>query len=239
MATSPTTDLAEACAARLDKKLAALLARVEASEVYRIMIDPKTDPRFIGAILKWALLEVFSYGPHVTEATFTAIGRIPKDRPDLMKPMIMHDLEEADHGEMALKDFVRLGGDEAWARARRISPCSYVLGATCRLLAQQESPFAYLGYMYLFETLTPILTARLLDILKAKGIPVDAQYFVAFHATEDIGHSNALRALVKRVVTDYPDAAEAIQYGYDCFECAYPLPIWETSLHHARAEAGK
>jgi hypothetical protein len=230
------SDHAETCAARLDQKLADLLAKVEASEVYRIMSDPQTDPLLVGAILKYSLLEVFSYGPHVTEATFTAIGRMPKTRPDLMKPMILHDIEEADHGEMALKDFVRLGGDEAWARSRRISPASYVLGATCRLLAQQESPFSYLGYMYLFETLTPILTARLLEILKVKGIRADAQYFVQFHSTEDISHSKALRGLVKRVVRDYPEAAEAIDYGYECFCCTYPLPVWDTALQNALAE---
>lgn len=56
-------------------------------------------------------LEVFSYGPHVTEATFTAIGRLPKNRPDLMRPMILRDLSEVDHGEMALRDFIRLGGN--------------------------------------------------------------------------------------------------------------------------------
>jgi hypothetical protein len=213
------SDHAETCAARLDQKLADLLAKVEASEVYRIMSDPQTDPLLVGAILKYSLLEVFSYGPHVTEATFTAIGRMPKTRPDLMKPMILHDI-----------------GDEAWARSRRISPASYVLGATCRLLAQQESPFSYLGYMYLFETLTPILTARLLEILKVKGIRADAQYFVQFHSTEDISHSKALRGLVKRVVRDYPEAAEAIDYGYECFCCTYPLPVWDTALQNALAE---
>lgn len=227
---------AEAFATRLDQKLADLLARIESSAIYQLMTDPKTDPRLIGAILKYTLLEVFSYGPHVTEATFTAIGRIPKDRPDLMKPMIMHDLEEADHGEMALKDFVKLGGDEAWARSRRISPASFVLGATCRTLAQLESPFAYLGYMYLFESLTPTLANRVLDVLHKRGLAADAQYFVKFHATEDIAHSKALRALVVRVVHDFPDAAGAIDYGFECFCCTYPLPIWETALRHSQDE---
>ena len=227
---------AEAFATRLDQKLAELLTRIEASEVYHVMTDLGTDPRLVGSILKYTLLEVFSYGPHVTEATFTAIGRIPKDRPDLMKPMIMHDLEEVDHGEMALQDFIKLGGDEAWARSRRISPASYVLGATCRTLAQLESPFAYLGYMYLFETLTPTLANRVLEVLARRGLAAEGQYFVKFHATEDIGHSKALRALVVRVVREYPDAAAAIDYGFECFCCAYPLPIWETSLRNARNE---
>src|SRR5262245_14291768 len=220
----PTTepDHAEIFARCLDDKIAQLLARLEASEVYRMMVDPKTDPRMVGSILKYSLLEVFSYGPHVTEATFTAIGRFPKDRPDLMKPMILHDIEEADHGEMALRDFVRLGGDEVWARARRMTPESFAMAATVRLLAQNEKPFAYLGYMYPFEALTPVLTERLQRILARKAFPAESQQFIDFHAREDIAHAKALRAFVERVVAHYPEAVEAIEYGFDCFAAVYP-----------------
>src|SRR5947209_400476 len=83
------------------------------------------------------------------EATFTAIGRLPKHRPDLMRPMLLHNLEEVDHSEMALADYVKLGGEESWARSRRRTPASFAVAATCRMLAEWESPFAYLGYMYL------------------------------------------------------------------------------------------
>jgi hypothetical protein len=227
---------AETFADQLDYKLAQVLKTIEASEIYQLMTNPATDARLVGGILKYTLLEVFSYGPHVTEATFTAIGRMPKTRPDLMKPMILHDVEEADHGEMALRDFIQLGGDEKWARTRRISPPSFALGATCRLLGQIESPFAYLGYMYLFETLTPTLAERVLELLHKRGLPAIGQYFVKFHATEDIGHSKALRGLVTRVVCDYPEAAAAIDYGFECFKCVYPLPIWTVALENARAE---
>src|SRR5262249_15101386 len=143
---------------RLQAKVQSLQQRVLASPEWKSVEDPGADARCVSTVLKHVLLEVFSYGPHVTEATFTAIGRFPKDRPDLMKPMILHDIEEADHGEMALRDFVRLGGDEALARSRRITPESFAMAATVRLLAQNENPFAYLGYMYPFEALTPVFT---------------------------------------------------------------------------------
>src|SRR5262245_37487162 len=91
-------------ARHLDRKVAAVLAQVEQSEVYRLVSDPSTGGRLLTAIVKYVLLEVFSCGPHITEATFTAISRLPKHRPDLMKPMVLHDLSEVDHGEMALRD---------------------------------------------------------------------------------------------------------------------------------------
>ena len=177
-----------------------------------------------------------TYGPHVTEATFTAIGRLPKTRPDLMKPMILHDLSEVDHGEMALKDFIKLGGSEEWARARRITPEAFAMGATCRMLGERESPFAYLGYMYLFEALTPILTERAQGFLAAKGFPVDAQHFIDVHAEEDIAHAEVMDTLIEKVLKDYPEEAAAIEYGFDCFAAVYPLPIWRASLANAKAE---
>jgi hypothetical protein len=221
---------------RLNARIAALFRDLEQSEVYRLVAHPDTDPRLVGGIVKWYLLEVFSFGPHVTEATFTAVGRLPKNRPDLMRPMILHDLEEVDHGEMALQDYLKLGGNVSFARTRRISPAAFVLGATCRLLAERESPFAYLGYMYLFEVLTPLLTERAQKLLAAKGFPVEARSFIDFHAEEDVGHASTLRNLVGCVVRDYPEAAPAIEYGFDCFSQVYPLPIWTTALQHAREE---
>ena len=220
----------------MESKLRTALDLAIASEEWKRFAAPDTDAKFVVAVTKYVLLEVFSYGPHITEATFTSIGRLPKTRPDLMKPMVMHDLEEVDHGEMALKDFIKLGGDESWARSRRITPESFAMSATARMLGERESPFAYLGYMYLFEGLTPVLTAKAQELLSAKGFPVEAKHFIDFHATEDIAHVKALRALIERVVRDYPAEAAAIEYGFDCFSAVYPIPVWRAALNHAIKE---
>ena len=63
---------------RLETKLTDALHRIEESGVYQSVADPQVDPRYLVAVVKYVLLEVFSYGPHVTEATFTAIGRLPR-----------------------------------------------------------------------------------------------------------------------------------------------------------------
>jgi hypothetical protein len=220
----------------LDARLEAVIRQVEASEVYRLVFDPEADPRLVAAVVKNVLLEVYSYGAQVTEATFTAIGRLPKDRPDLMKPMILHDLEEVDHGEMALKDFIRLGGDARQARSRRPSPAAFAMAATCRMLAERENPFSYLGYMYLFESLTPVITERLQKVLTAKAFPVPARHFIDFHAAEDVSHACGLRNLIIRVVSEYPESAAAIEFGFDCFASVYPLPVWAAALDRARKE---
>lgn len=240
MTTNSATDIApvdpQVFTARLEEKMHSLLAQIEQTEVYKLVEAPDTHPMLVATIVKYILLEVFSYGPHVTEATFTAIGRLPKNRPDLMKPMILHDLSEVDHGEMALKDFIKLGGSEEWARARRITPESFAMGATCRMLAEREDPFSYLGYMWLFECMTPILTERAQKFLAAKGFPVSAQNFIDTHAEEDIAHADVLTKLIQKVIREYPASASAIEYGFDCFAAVYPQPIWRAALANARAE---
>lgn len=230
---TPTTD---SLGDRLELRLREALHAALGSPEWEAFAGPDADASFVVAVVKHILLEVYSYGAHVTEATFTAIGRMPKTRPDLMKPMILHDLEEVDHGEMALADFVKLGGDESWARSRRITPESFVMSATVRMLAERESPFAYLGYMYLFEGMTPVLTGESQRILVRHGFPVQARRFIDFHATEDIAHVRTLRRLIERAVEAYPDQAAAIEYGFDCFSAVYPLPIWRAALVRARAE---
>lgn len=225
-----------ACSLDLRSKLNTHLRRIEGSELYRLVTAPETDKRTVATVLKYILLEVFSYGPHVTEATFTAIGRFPKHRPDLMKPMILHDLSEVDHGEMALRDYIKLGGSESFARNRRITVESFCMAATCRLIATAEEPWAYLGYMYLFEALTPLLTEKAQQVLAAKMVPDEARRFIDFHAKEDIGHARLLEEFIARLIRDYPSAAAAIEYGFDAFAAVYPLPIWDAALRNARRE---
>lgn len=221
---------------QLRAKTAAHMRRIEESAIYRRLTADDADPQFVAGVAKYILLEVFSYGPHVTEATFTAIGRMPKQRPDLMRPMIEHDLEEVDHGEMALRDFVALGGSESWARSRQMSPPTLVLAATVRMLAEREDPFAYLGYMYAFEALTPRLAAEAQAALTRASTRVEGKRFVELHAKEDIVHEQHLAKIIIEVVGAFPQALEVIEYGFDCFAAVYPIPIWEHAERSALAD---
>ena len=221
---------------RLEHKVQEMFASAEQSEFWQTLAHPDTPPKQVAAIIKYVMLEVFSYGPLIVEATFRAIGRMPNTRLDLMRPMASHLMSEVGHGEMALKDFIKLGGDEAWARTRQMTPASYAMGATCRMLAERENPFGYLGYMYLFESVTPIMAERVQGFLQAKGFPVEAQRFIDEHAEVDIKHSDLMTKLVVKVVRDFPDAGAAITFAADCFAVVYPLPIWTAVMANVHAE---
>src|SRR5260221_12822170 len=98
---------------------------------------------------------------------------------------------------------------------------------------------SYLGALYPFEGLTPIICGMVQEAFEKRGFPQAAMEFIKFHATEDIKHTNLVRHLIKEVVRKYPEAREAISYGMECFLQIYPLPVWTEALRRARVEFPK
>lgn len=216
----------------LDRKIADVLASLEQSEVYRVLLDRNTAPRLRVAVVRQLLLEVCSYGPHLAAATFASIGRMGS-RHHFMRPLVKHILEEAPHSDLALRSYVRLGGDESVARSHRISPTAFAVAAVARMLAEHDSPFSYLGYMYLKESTTAVVAVRVREALLAQGDEVE---FVDVHADVDEGHSAFLREQIRRIVTEAPEEMAAIDYGFACYASVYPLPVWSAALERARRD---
>lgn len=219
----------------LDARIASLLAQIEAQEFWRTLVAPTTDPRLLREIMKELYLEIVSYQPHAIEGAITAIAQMPRSMPiRLLKAMLRHQAEEFDHGEMALRDYVALGGDEAYARNQhRISPAAYSVAAIWRMIANQRDPFAYLGALYPFEGLTPIVSERAKAALLHRGYPAAALEFVEFHSTEDPKHTELVRALIHEVAVRYPEAERSIKEGLDRFLAIYPIPVWQTAYERA------
>ena len=198
------------------------------------LTDPNADPAFVHAFMKEVYLEIFFYNQHIVEATFAIIGQLPRDLEiRALKAMLRHQAEEFDHGEMALRDYVGMGGSEAEARQMRLSPGSFAASGMWWMLARMRDPFAYLGAEYLFESLTPILSERVKPYLAKKGMPSKSLEFIEFHAEEDPKHAKLMQELIAQVVEKYPKAMESIAYGFDCFEFVYPIPVWRCA--HLRA----
>jgi len=152
----------------------------------------------------------------------------------MVKAMLRHQAEEFDHGEMALRDYVGLGGDEDFARNQhRISPASYSVAAIWRTIAALREPFAYLGALYPFEGLTPIVSERVKEVLLQRGFPENALEFVEFHSTEDPKHTELVKKLIEETVTRFPEAERSILEGIERFLAIYPIPVWETAYRRA------
>lgn len=147
--------------------------------------------------------------------------------------MLHHQVEEFDHGEMALRDYVGMGGSEAFARARLQSPSAFAIAGIWRNITHKRDPFLYLGAVYLFDGLTPIATDIVMKMIAARGQITAGLEFVRHHATADVEHTAQIRALIVEVADRFPDRRASIAYGYEYFKHVYPLPAWEAACDRA------
>jgi hypothetical protein len=221
--------------AALDARMQTVLRDVESREFWQVATSPQTDLRLVRLIMREVYLEIYSYQAHAIEGALAAIARFPRSVPvRMIKSMLRHQAEEFDHGEMALRDYVQLGGNEDYARHQhRISSASFAAASIWRMIGDYADPFSYLGALYPFEGLTPIVSDRIKAALVPRNFPVSALEFVEFHSTEDPKHTELIRHLIQETATRFPEADAAIRDGIERFLAVYPVPIWETAYRRA------
>ncbi len=89
----------------LKDALARLVERLEQTEFYRELTHADTNPALLAATFKYVYLSIYQYQSHVTEATFTAVGRMPKHSEQLIREMIVRQVEEVKHADIALRGY--------------------------------------------------------------------------------------------------------------------------------------
>jgi hypothetical protein len=226
----------EELAKHLENRVQETLAEVEAADCWRRLMDPATPLPIVRDVLAEVYLEIAMYQPDAIEAAVAAIAQMPRDMPvQWFDDMLHHQVEEFDHGEMAIRDFVGLGGSEEYARNRRQSPSAFAVAAVWRNIAHKRDPFLYLGAVYLFDGLTPIVTAKALQMLAGRFASSSGFEFITHHATADIAHTAAVRELIVAVANRYPHTIPSIALGYEYFAHVYPLPCWNAATQRALA----
>lgn len=220
--------------AHLDRRIQEVLRNVEASKVWQTVLDPRTDRALMIDIIKEIYLEIVMYQTDSVNGSLAAIMQFPRTMPSVwFQEMLNHQAEEFDHGEMALRDYIALGGNEAEARGRRMSPSAFAVSAIWNNIGAQRDPFVYLGAIYLFEALTPIVTERVQARLRERLGAETGLEFVVHHATADLEHAREIRQLIGDVVGMFPDKSEAVLYGFEYFAYVYPLPVWSAAMSRA------
>jgi hypothetical protein len=223
--------------AALDQQVTAIAGEVERSEFWRTLADPATPDELVRTTLREIYLEIAMYQPTAIEGAVRAIAQFPRQMPVAWwDEMLQHQVEEFDHGEMALRDYHVFGGDVAAARRRRPSPSAFAVAAIWTMIAERRDPFLYLGAVYLFDALTPIMTARAAAALASRRLGSAGLEFITHHATADIAHAEQIGRLIVDVAERYPEAKPSIAYGFAYFSHVYPMPCWNSALARARRE---
>jgi hypothetical protein len=220
----------------LDCRVEEILREVENSEVWTAVVGLQAPPGLVEEILKEVYLEIAMYQPDSIEAAIASIAQFPRTMPIAwFDEMLQHQVEEFDHGEMALRDYIALGGKEIEARQRVQSPSAFAVAAIWRNITHKRDPFVYLGAVYLFDALTPIVTAKAKSALRNHlGGNARGMEFISHHATADIEHAATIRRLIVDVATANPGKIEALAYGFEYFAHVYPLPVWNSALRRAK-----
>jgi hypothetical protein len=222
--------------AALKSGLDALVVELESAPFYQAITSPDADSHLVNHTLKHVFLSIYLYQPHVTEATFTAVGRMPKQSEQLIKDMILQQVEEVEHADMALRDYLRLGGDKALAEGEIFPECAAV-AAVCHFLGEHCPPASYLGFMFIFEALTPIMATRAQTLMDRSGYKQEAREFIDLHATEDIRHTDMLIGVIEDLLRIDPTAGKSILFGFNVFKNVYPIPVWASAHQRAVADS--
>jgi hypothetical protein len=228
----PPGDLVE----RLDAKNQELVRQIEESEFYRRFFSPDTTTKMIEAMTAGFLHQVAAYGHELTRSISTALGRLAAHPQwNGAVPALMNSLlGEVTHPEIARKDSNDLQRGGGSRTQERPSPAAFAVAAVARLLCEERHPVAHLGFFYLLEGTTSQIGPRLHEVLTARGIPSP---FWKLHAEEDLKHASELANRIREIVAIDPAVAAEIEYGYDCFALAYPLPVWAAGLERALAQS--
>jgi hypothetical protein len=230
----PATATGEVVASHLERRVLEILDQVIESDIGRALLRERPDPALVRAVLREVYLEIVMYQADSIEAALASIGQMPRSMPvRLVEEMLHHQVEEFDHGEMALRSYVGMGGDAAFARSRMQSPSAFAVAATWRNITHKRDPFLYLGAVYLFEGLTPLITDLVVKSVGSKPEVAPGMEFIAHHATADVEHTAQIRQLIVEVADLYPEARASIAYGFDYFAHVYPLPVWEAARKRA------
>lgn len=219
-------------ALEFDRRVEDVFYRVKQQPFWLAITSTETSPVFLRRMFREVLLSVYYYQRHTTEAGFHMLGRLPKGEVKLLKSLLAHKAEEAEHGNWALRDYIALGGSEEIAKGVP-SPATFAVASVWWRMAMVEDPIGYLGAEHLFEYLTEMACKELVLAIEKRQFPKDRIGFVVEHATEDAKHARLIRYWISNCGNKYPDSVGAMRRCFDYFEEVYPLPVWNEAFKRA------
>ncbi|SMB77752.1 iron-containing redox enzyme family protein [Deinococcus hopiensis] len=230
----PKTLTSEQVMERLDQRVQQLVEEVQREEFFQAVTNSNMPVATLREVLKEIYLEISHYQEHIIEASIALIGQMPRSlEVRLIEELLHHQAEEFNHGEMAVSDYVGLGGDEAQARSKRMTPSAFGIAALRRMMVHLRDWPAWLGSLYVVETSTPILSGMVKDSFRARGIPGKGLWFIDHHATADLEHADLLRGVLQEVLDAVPTAKEGMLYGPEYYLQLYPKASWQAAYNRA------
>ena len=111
---------------------------------------------------------------------------------DAIRLFYTHAASEIGHDQLALNDFVTLGGDAEDVPYRNPLPATSALLAFGFYQVYNLNPLGYLGYLFFLEFIGTGAGGELMGWLRKIGVPDSALTFLKDHTEIDVGHNRLM-----------------------------------------------
>jgi pyrroloquinoline quinone (PQQ) biosynthesis protein C len=131
---------------------------------------------------------------------------------DLVRSFYAHAASEIGHDQLALNDFVTLGGDGSMVPYENPLPATTALLAYGFYQIYNLNPIGYLGYLLFLEFTPTQAGGAMMQQLARNGVPPNAMTFLKDHTEIDVGHNRLMEKYIGGLVKSERDL-DCIDYA--------------------------
>lgn len=158
----------------------------------------------------------YFYIQHSTKTLALAAAHMPLSEPKVFRRMIKHIGEEMNHEILCVKDLEALGKS---MESFKESPATQSLYQPQYYKIQHQNPKAYLGYIYVLESICCLVVPKVLKDKLIPTYPKQAINFLRVHADEDPGHlEQAKNVIASFNEADQKDVADNMLHTIRAYE---------------------
>jgi hypothetical protein len=124
---------------------------------------------------------------------------------DMVRPFYAHAASEIGHDQLALNDYVTLGGDAAAVPYQNPLPATTALLAYGFYQIYNLNPLGYLGYLFFLEFNGTSAGEGIMSSLAKIGVPETAMTFLRDHVEIDVAHNRMMQKYAAHLVKTEED----------------------------------
>jgi pyrroloquinoline quinone (PQQ) biosynthesis protein C len=180
---------------------------IQSWPIRRMMAGDLTIPEYRGM-----LREVFHHTRENPQLQALATVYFRGRQRDAVRSFYKHAASEIGHDQLALNDFVTLGGEASTVPYENPLPATSALLAYGFYQIYNLNPVGYLGYLFFLEFTPTRAGGGMMAALEKAGVPRAAMTFLKDHTEIDVGHNKMMELYVDRLVTSDADL-DCIEYA--------------------------
>lgn len=123
----------------------------------------------------------------------------------MVRNVLKHSISEVGHEQLALNDYVQLGGDPSKVPYKNPHPATIALTSYAYFQIYNQNPMGYLGYLFFLEFAPTQAGPKIGEQLLACGVPENALTWLREHVDLDQGHTKMMERYVETLLTSDAD----------------------------------